>query len=73
MMQILGGMGMAKELPLEHWFRGAARGPRRRGPERDPPLPARARDPRRGGDGQAALISRRGSTGRRPQPASLEL
>jgi acyl-CoA dehydrogenase len=22
MMQIMGGMGMAKELPLEHWFRG---------------------------------------------------
>ena len=22
MMQILGGMGMTKEMPLEHWFRG---------------------------------------------------
>ena len=22
MMQILGGMGMTKDMPLEHWFRG---------------------------------------------------
>jgi hypothetical protein len=49
MMQILGGMGMTKDMPLEHWFRGlrVARVVERT--ERDPPVPHRPRHARRRG------------------------
>ena len=44
MMQVLGAMGLARELPLESWFRGLRSARVDRGIERDPARPDRARD-----------------------------